>query len=199
MSVFDIIVDFGRQDRLKTMNTVDGKDMPKRKYIKILSESLYHNGFQYKEGLNIDTVPFNPSGSCLGGGLYFTIMDNLLQYMFMGPKIADVEIPPDSRVYLEPCGTKWKADKIIITNIRHIGNMTEWSDVKFCENWVRQLYEVNFYGNSGYIKAKSEGIKKYFIDLYNNWRERYRERNDLKYKSTKKHLRNILDRIRDQL
>ena len=42
------------------------------KYYKITNKEENHNGFQYKDGLNIDTIEFDPNGSCRPGGLYYT-------------------------------------------------------------------------------------------------------------------------------
>ena len=86
--------------------------------IKFLRQDMNHFGFQYKEGLNVDTNVFYPRGSCLGGGLYFTTHKHRYNYCGIGPLIADVEIPLDAKVYSDPCGTKWKSDRIILKNIR---------------------------------------------------------------------------------
>lgn len=44
---------------------------PDTKFFRLTNEKESHNGFQYKSGLNEDTIPFNPSGTCSRGGLYF--------------------------------------------------------------------------------------------------------------------------------
>ena len=41
-----------------------------------------HRGFQYKTGLNIDTLRFNPDGECNPGGLYFFDQTQLKQYIY---------------------------------------------------------------------------------------------------------------------
>lgn len=46
-------------------------------YYKVLTSEMCHRGFQYQEGLNVDNQKFNPSGSCEGGGLYYTDLENL--------------------------------------------------------------------------------------------------------------------------
>jgi hypothetical protein len=53
-------------------------------YYKILSKNLIHRGFQYKEGLNIDTKPFDPSIDSLTSGLYFTDLYNIFYFMDYG-------------------------------------------------------------------------------------------------------------------
>jgi len=85
-------------------------------YVKILNQRMNHHGFQYKEGLNVDTVPFNPSGDCEPGGLYYSTAEHICKFSAYGCSIADVIVPEDSQVYQN--GTKFKADKIILSNIR---------------------------------------------------------------------------------
>jgi hypothetical protein len=88
-------------------------------FYKLLDSSLVHNGFTYKEGLNVDTVPFNPSGACQSGGLYFTTFEHVPRWKGINwTLIADVTLPPGANVYPEPCGTKWKADRLVLSNIR---------------------------------------------------------------------------------
>jgi hypothetical protein len=86
---------------------------------KLLYSNRYHNGVTYEEGLNVDPLPFNPSGSCLPGGLYYTSLEHLPKWMDPSwPLIADVTLPADTLVYAEPCGTKWKANQLVLSNIR---------------------------------------------------------------------------------
>ena len=98
-------------------------------YVKILREDMTHHNFLYKEGLNVDTVPFNPRGTCSPGGLYFCILEDMPQYIEYGPLIADVELPADATVYTEE--HKLKADKIILKNIKPIQEHQCWSDLNF--------------------------------------------------------------------
>ena len=81
------------------------------KYYKILNEKENHKGFQYKTGLNVDTIPFNPTGDCQPGGLYFA-RENILGFLKYGVWLREVTLPEDAQVYEN--GGKWKADKIIL-------------------------------------------------------------------------------------
>lgn len=105
-------------------------------YVKILRLDMIHNGFQYKKGLNIDTVKFNPSGHCLPGGLYFCEAADLHLYIGFGELIGDVKIPKDAKVHRE--SRKLKADKIIITNIRLLTSHQCWNDMIFCRNALKE-------------------------------------------------------------
>jgi hypothetical protein len=108
------------------------------KYVKVLNESLNHYGFQYKLGLNEDTIPFNPTGSCEPGGLYFTDFDSFVSFLSRGTLIADVEVPDGELIYTDPEDRdNFKAHRIIISNIRPIKDLTEWQNQEFCLKAVR--------------------------------------------------------------
>jgi len=49
----------------------------KKNFYKITNEKEYHYNFQYKDGLNEDTIKFNPSGECNIGGLYFIELNKI--------------------------------------------------------------------------------------------------------------------------
>lgn len=102
------------------------------KFCKILRDDQTHFGFKYNEGLNIDTKKFNPKSSCEIGGLYFSTLDDVYIYSLWGPKIADVIIPNDANVYIEY--KKFKADKIILSNIRYWYNDHDFCLKSVCEN-----------------------------------------------------------------
>ncbi len=105
----------------KFSNVMSGKDFKKmmnaedKFFIRFMNDDMTHHNFVYKEGLNEDTVPFNPRGNCENGGLYFTTHNHIKLFMnFDGSgHLRLVGIPDDAQVYVVP-GNKWKADKIII-------------------------------------------------------------------------------------
>jgi hypothetical protein len=167
----DGVIYFDMQSGPSYHNVVKGKDMPKRKYIKILSNDWKHKGFQYKEGMNIDTRPFNPSGSCLGGGLYFTDEEHFTEFIQYGTKIADVEIPDDAQVYADPCGEKWKADKIIIKNIREIKDLPQWQDINFCGHLIDRFLRTSIIAHICKLGIESPILKQILIDRYNRTRK----------------------------
>ena len=83
-------------------------------YYKITNKEENHNGLKYKTGLNIDILPFNPSGDCQSGGIYFS-KEDILSFLGYGPWIRKVTIPNDAQVYENPGKPKkWKADKVIL-------------------------------------------------------------------------------------
>jgi hypothetical protein len=98
-------------------------------FYKLLTADLCHHGFTYKRGLNVDPLPFDPSGDCKPGGLYYTTLEYLPKWHSIEwPLIADVTLPDDARVYPEPCGTKWKADRLVLSNIRPLSTFLDTLD-----------------------------------------------------------------------
>ena len=106
-------------ERDEKQRTISGKEFnslfSQHKFCKILHETLNHNGFQYKEGLNIDSEEFYPHDECEKGGLYFAMEEHILLYTEYGSKIAMVSIPDDAMVYIEK--EKFKSNKIILSDI----------------------------------------------------------------------------------
>ena len=83
-------------------------------YYKITNQDEIHHGLHYKTGLNVDVLPFNPSGDCQNGGIYFS-REDILAFLHYGPWIRKVTIPKDAKIYENPGSPKkWKADKIIL-------------------------------------------------------------------------------------
>ena len=87
-------------------------------YYRLTNEDECHNGFQYRDGLNVDTVPFDPSGTCRPGGLYFfsrVQLGRLIDYIpenFIPYWISEVTFPPDAKIW--KMEGKYKADKFIL-------------------------------------------------------------------------------------
>jgi hypothetical protein len=105
------------------------------KFYKVLPESMVSdkNYFKYKPGLNAVTV-FKAEGECYGYGLYFADYMNIHNFLHYGGLIAIVTVPDDAFVYTEM--GKFKANKIILTNIVPIGESKLWSDPEFCSRAV---------------------------------------------------------------
>lgn len=85
-------------------------------YFKITNETENHHGFQYKDGLNVLDRPFEASGRCVKGGLYFTTRSYIDKYYLYGINIRRIILPrsePGFQMVLDPDGDKWRANKII--------------------------------------------------------------------------------------
>ncbi len=121
-----------------TRNIAGGEPLQTRtlKYVKILHESMFHCGFEYKLGLNVDHRPINPYGFCEPDRLCFTVLDTFYKFLDHGTLIADVEVPEGVDIYAEPTRDnsqpyKWKAHSIIISNIRKVSELPQWNDYSF--------------------------------------------------------------------
>jgi len=108
-----------------------------RRLCKLTNVTSCHNGFQYREGLNIDHIPLS-LGHCSAGGLYLTYENCWYRWTSYGlsrPKmnmyyIWDVEIPDDATVITEDW-TKLKATAIILSNCRPIKELEAWKNPTF--------------------------------------------------------------------
>ena len=89
----------------------------KTEFRKCLNNELTHHKFQYKTGLNEDTISFNPTGSCNPGGLYFTTTEHINDFLDYGLNIAVIELCTDAEFYIDPEGMKFKTNKFIIKEI----------------------------------------------------------------------------------
>ena len=81
---------------------------------KITNEEEKHRGMQYKDGLNVDVVPFDPTGDCNSGGIYFA-REDILFFLNYGCWIRKVTIPEGGEVYTNPSYPwKFKAHSVIL-------------------------------------------------------------------------------------
>ena len=126
-------------------------------YYKILPEDLICRGFQYKEGLNIDTNTIDENECSYG--LHFSNAEHILGFCGYGSMIAEVELPEDAIVY--HFDDKSKADKIILKNIRPL-----WS-VETIEALIQEGVDFEFFKNSMFYEAAKNGyldIVKFLIE-----------------------------------
>ena len=53
-------------------------------YYKITNKNENHRGYQYVDGLNVLDKKFEPNGSCVEGGLYFTTIKHITRFVVYG-------------------------------------------------------------------------------------------------------------------
>ena len=96
-----------------------------QKYFKIVNPDG-HNGLVYHEGYNEDHLPFNPSGDCKPGGIYFASSD-ILVFLNYGTELYEVE--PIGEIYENPGDIKkYKAHAL---NMKYIGNINDVNTIKY--------------------------------------------------------------------
>ena len=83
------------------------------KYYKITNKLEFHNGYQYKNGMNILPDIFNDDENviCGAGGFYFTTAEHIHNFYYLGENVRVIEIP------------KNKHCKVISTNNIYRSNM----------------------------------------------------------------------------
>jgi hypothetical protein len=84
-------------------------------FVKLTTQDCIHNGYEYKEGLNILDGEFNNQKICGSGGLYFCRKKYINYWLEYNGKtmyyIWDVELCDDSKI-VEMCKAN-KTDKFI--------------------------------------------------------------------------------------
>jgi hypothetical protein len=150
------------------MTTLSGTDFnntyPNTEFYKVLTTECKHYGFTYQHGLNVDHIPFNPSGECSAGGLYFTEIDKLGCWVDdpdSSEYIAKVSIPSNASVYVEQ--NKFKADQFVLDldNKVLMKDFYMWGNEAFCKIAVSQNGCA-----LGYVKDQTDEICK--IAVSNN-------------------------------
>jgi hypothetical protein len=106
-------------------------------YVKLTTEDLIHNCYQYEEGLNCLEGNFNNENICGPGGLYFCRKEDIGKWCYYGGRkmyyIWDVKLCEDSKIV--DMGDKLKTNKFILTNKRKI-----WNNEEICKLAVQ--YDV---------------------------------------------------------
>lgn len=91
-------------------------------FIKLTNFDETHNGYQFHDGLNVDTIEFDPSGSCSKGGFYFTHVTKAHMWIAYNSSIMyymrSVTIPDNANVYIEI--DKFKVDRLILGEKKRI-------------------------------------------------------------------------------
>lgn len=123
-----------------------------RRYFKILNKEECHNGFQYKTGLNVDTIPFNDNleNSCCEGGLYFAPVESIFAFTDIGPWCREVILPEDAKVIKDPSDPeKYRADKIVL------GERFKWRSKEGIERLIKASADIHAY-NDAILRCASE-------------------------------------------
>jgi hypothetical protein len=124
---------------------MDLAGMRGKTFVKFINSGHTHHDFKYKLGLNEDIIPFNPTGQCSSGGLYFTEMKYAKQWRSYGVNLATIELCPDAHFYIESCLTKFKTNKFILKSMDHlyISHLKHYalSTLRFVMSYNWKLFE----------------------------------------------------------
>ena len=104
-------------------------------FVKLTNKDCIHNGYEYREGINIIDEPFNNEKICDKGGLYFCRQKDFAKWIEYNDNhmywIWDVVILDDAKIV--DMDDKLKTDKFILSNKRCI-----WLDYELCKLAVQQ-------------------------------------------------------------
>lgn len=118
------------------------------KYFKVV-DPRGHNGLVYKKGYNEDPLPFNLSGDCEAGGIYFASKD-IFHFWGYGTKVYEVK--PVGDIYENPGHPKkYKAHAV---NLKYIGKI---SDVKTVKYLIESGADINKGGSWALQTAAEHG------------------------------------------
>jgi hypothetical protein len=130
------------------------------KYYKITNSEEKHNDMQYKTGLNVDILPFNPSGNCAPGGIYFS-REDILAFLDYGPWIREVILPEDTQIYENPgLPKKWKVNKVILGERKEI-------DLEVIKSLIEEGADIHADGDHALKFAAEYGhieVVKYLVE-----------------------------------
>ena len=91
--------------------------MESKIYYKITNAEENHHGFQYQNGLNILKEPFNDNSynRCCAGGLYFTDIENIFEFLNYGIYLREITLPNDKPEFkMVKDVNKYRANMIIL-------------------------------------------------------------------------------------
>lgn len=97
----------------KRSYNIDGSKTFKEKYYKITNENEKHNGYQYKDGLNVldESVKKIRYGSQVG--FSFTDVENIFKFLDFGHNLREITLPDTCKLVKYPDGHKFRTNQII--------------------------------------------------------------------------------------
>ena len=124
-------------------------------YYKITNEQEIHNGFVYKDGLNILVENFNNDTEqwCVPGGFYFTTIENIPRYYSYGINIREVRLPLDDPEFImikNPSCDVSRANKIVLGKKYSLYDPETYA--KFGLLMENNIYLVNHASEHGHIE-----------------------------------------------
>jgi len=118
------------------------------KFYKYTNQDEIHYGLKYHTGLNIDILPFNPTGDCEPRGIYFA-REDILAFIDYPGWIREVRLPKGEPIYKNPGNLqKWKAHRVILGPRKPVNAKTikaliaDGADIHICEDWALRMASV---------------------------------------------------------
>lgn len=151
-------------------NFVDYKNI---KFFKITNTKENHNGFQYKDGLNILDKKFdsNEKSSCSPGGLYFTTKEYISNFYNYGCNLRRIELPfndPDFKMVKDPCGDKWRANKIILKEKYSLDDPNTYKQFGIDYPDTNECIRKRLFGLMEHIMINGGSFYGYHAEIFHN-------------------------------
>ncbi len=130
------------------MSIIKAKDLDSNmKYYRLTNEIELHRGMQYKTGINTDILPFNPSGECSAGGLYFLSEAQLVQCCVQVVEfywIREVTFDdPEEDIYVEKYS--YKTHRFTLSDRIYVTYDTIGQYIRVSDNYIRnKISDMNF-------------------------------------------------------
>lgn len=133
---------------------IKGEQLNKYQLYRLLNPTMVHNCFRWHEGSNTDFIAFRAEGACMPGGLYFTTLPYLVDYLdinflALDHFIADVELQANEPVWQEcysVCYTthlKWKAHTVTLKKVRRLRDMPEQELFDFAKGHLDVSFDAD--------------------------------------------------------
>lgn len=125
---------------------IKGKDLKDYILVKVISEDMVMRDFQYKIGMNEDTVPLIRKGGCKAG-LHFCLMEDICNYLFYGEQLAIISVPDDEDVYVD--AHKFRTHRLVVENVMPFSDAAVW----------QYMYENGAYTEAGKREAVDYAVQ----------------------------------------
>lgn len=139
------------------------EDLKSKRLYRWIKESHNHNGYFYKEGLNIFQDKIDRSHECGYGGLYFTWESEISSWDSYGNCVREVFLLPDSKVELYV--SKGKVDKFILGKKQFIHEILNPMEVAYIDELLVEY-------RSGVLQ------NNHFLYMLNNIPDNWQYRNE---------------------
>lgn len=95
-------------------------------------------GFEYQIGKNTDVIGWDVMGDCKRGGLYFTDLETMCEFINDEAWVAMIKVEEDEPVYRDVKNLSYMAHSVIVTGIYRFKYCPFWSDPDACLVIVNQ-------------------------------------------------------------
>jgi hypothetical protein len=132
-------------------------------FFKITNTEENHNGFQYVDGLNILDKEFEEEGSCVEGGLYFTDIEHIFDFLDYGINLREIILPFNDPNFkcVNDGPNKWRANMIILGKKYDLTNVDTFKYLISLEADVgtNNNFAIGWASENGYLE-----VVKYLVE-----------------------------------